>query len=73
VVSAPSTARDWRSRIEDSQVRESGPGAPKIFTGKTGDVGGGVFVGKKILANVGGMNFKGEASLGEKFTTAGRG
>jgi hypothetical protein len=44
-----------------------------FFAGETGDVGDGILVGVRVLGDVGGVDLKGEAGLGEEFKAAGRG
>ena len=42
-----------------------------FLAGEAGDVGDGVFVGVWVFGDVGGVDFEGEAGLGEEFATAG--
>jgi hypothetical protein len=44
-----------------------------FFAGEAGDVGDGVFVGKRVFGDLGGMDREGIAGLGEEFAAAGRG
>ena len=44
-----------------------------FFSGEAGDVGDGVFVGQRVLGDVGGMDLERVASLGEEFAAARRG
>jgi len=41
-----------------------------FFAGEAGDVGCGVFVGKRVLGDVGGMDLEGVAGLCEEFAAA---
>jgi hypothetical protein len=44
-----------------------------FFAGEAGDVGRGVFVGKRVFGDVGGMYLEGKAGLGEQFAASRRG
>jgi hypothetical protein len=44
-----------------------------FFAGEADDEGDGVFVGAGFLGDVGGVDFEGEAGLGEEFAAAGGG
>jgi hypothetical protein len=50
-----------------SEVGEDGFG---FLAGEAGDVGDGVFVEEGVFRDVGGMDSKGEAGLGEEFAAA---
>jgi hypothetical protein len=41
-----------------------------FLAGEAGDVGDGVFVGEGVFRDVGGMDLKGVAGLGEEFAAA---
>ena len=58
------------TRAYGGEFSEDGLG---FFAGETGDAGDGVFVGKRVFGDVGGMDGESEASLGEEFAAAGRG
>jgi hypothetical protein len=44
-----------------------------FFAGEADDIGDGVFAGVGVLGDVGGVDLKREAGLGEEFAAAGRG
>jgi hypothetical protein len=44
-----------------------------FFAGQTGDVGGGIFAGKRIFGDVGRVDLERETGLGEEFAPAWRG
>jgi len=53
--------------------RELGEDGLGFFAGDADDVSDGVFVGVGIFGDVGGMDLKGKAGLGEEFAAAWRG
>jgi len=62
--------RTWGTRNFVGEFAEDGL---SFFACQAGDVGCGIFVGERVLGDVGGVDLEGVACLGEEFAAAGRG